>query len=63
MTEARRGEYAFNWDPIFVPDECEETYGEMGAVGKEETSPMLRAWEQFLASEFPAGATATWKRA
>jgi hypothetical protein len=39
------------------------TYGEMGAEGKQLTSPMLRAWESFLTTEFPTGATATWKRA
>lgn len=64
VAEAARGDYnRHNWDPIFVPEGSEQTYGEMGAAGKQDTSPMLRAWEQFIASEFPPGATATWKRA
>jgi len=53
VTEARRGEYAFNWDPIFVPDECEETYGEMGPEKKRATSPAVKAWDAFLSAQFP----------
>ncbi|MBK8060468.1 MAG: hypothetical protein IPK33_22035 [Gemmatimonadetes bacterium] len=59
-----RGDYnRHNWDPIFIPEGSTRTYGEMGSEAKQETSPMLRAWESFLSAEFPAGATATWKRA
>jgi XTP/dITP diphosphohydrolase len=44
-----RGDYnRHNWDPIFIPDGETDTYGEMGAERKSVSSPMLRAWEQFV---------------
>ena len=64
VARVARGDYnRHNWDPIFIPEGSNRTYGEMGAEGKQLTSPMLRAWESFLTTEFPTGATATWKRA
>jgi len=49
-----RGDYnRHNWDPIFIPAGESSTYGEMGALGKRATSPMLRAWEKFLDAEYP----------
>ncbi len=47
-----RGAYnRHNWDPIFIPEGTNETYGEMGADRKRDTSPMMRAWGEFLAAE------------
>jgi XTP/dITP diphosphohydrolase len=46
------GEYKFNWDPIFVPEGSEQTYGEMGPEKKRATSPSRKAWEAFLRAEF-----------
>jgi len=52
VTESARGEYKFNWDPIFVPEGSEQTYGEMGPGLKRATSPAVKAWEAFLTAEF-----------
>ena len=46
------GDYKFNWDPIFVPDGSDQTYGEMGPEKKRATSPTRKAWEAFLKAEF-----------
>lgn len=46
---AARGEYNRNsWDPIFIPDGCTSTYGEMGMQEKRSTSPLIKAWDLFL---------------
>lgn len=50
VAPASRGTYnRTSWDPIFIPDGCTETYGEMGGERKRETSPLLRAWDAFFA--------------
>lgn len=47
---AARGEYNRNsWDPIFIPQGSTATYGEMGMHEKRTTSPLLKAWDLFLA--------------
>jgi XTP/dITP diphosphohydrolase len=48
VAECARGDYAFNWDPIFIPDGSDRTYGEMGLQGKRETSPVHKAWTSFF---------------
>ena len=48
VAERARGDYAFNWDPIFIPDGSDRTYGEMGLQGKRETSPVHKAWTKFF---------------
>ena len=53
ITQQARGDYKFHWDPIFEPEGSELTYGEMGPVCKQETSPNIRAWDAFLKAEFP----------
>lgn len=47
-----RGNYKFLWDPIFIPEKCKQTYGEMGMVKKRGTSPSFKAWAKFLTTEF-----------
>lgn len=47
-----RGEYRYNWDPIFMPEGSAQTYGEMGPEKKRATSPSIKAWEAFLREEF-----------
>lgn len=47
-----RGNYKFHWDPIFIPEKCKKTYGEMGLVKKRATSPAFKAWVKFLQTEF-----------
>ena len=37
------GDYKFNWDPIFVPEGSEQTYGEIGLEKKRATSPSRKA--------------------
>ena len=50
ITESARGDYKFNWDPIFKPEGSELTYGEMGMEKKRETSQAKKAWKNFLSS-------------
>jgi XTP/dITP diphosphohydrolase len=54
VTERALGEYEFNWDPIFIPDGFEQTYGQMGLEMKRSTSPVAKAWDEFLTAEFGA---------
>lgn len=53
IAESARGDYKFNWDPIFIPDGSDKTYGEMGPEEKRLTSPSVKAWSSFLKKEFP----------
>ncbi len=57
VTEKADGEYKFNWDPIFMPEGSEQTYGQMGMELKRATSPSVKAWEAFLTAEFPGRGT------
>ena len=45
-----KGNYNFNWDPIFAPEGSEQTYGEMGPDLKRATSQAIKAWNSFLGS-------------
>lgn len=51
ISERSRGDYTFNWDPIFIPQGSTQTYGEMGPERKLETSPAVKAWKAFLEAE------------
>ena len=51
IADRARGAYSFAWDPIFIPDGSEKTYGEMGLEGKRTTSPVVKAWEAFVRTE------------
>jgi XTP/dITP diphosphohydrolase len=46
-----RGDYTYNWDPIFIPEGSDQTYGEMGQEKKRSTSPFIKAWDDFLKNE------------
>ncbi|HEV2915283.1 MAG TPA: non-canonical purine NTP pyrophosphatase [Pyrinomonadaceae bacterium] len=46
-----RGDYKYNWDPIFIPEGSKQTYGEMGPEKKRATSPSVKAWDAFLKTE------------
>jgi XTP/dITP diphosphohydrolase len=48
IADRARGEYQCNWDPIFIPDGSDRTYGEMGLALKSTTSPSGKAWTAFL---------------
>jgi XTP/dITP diphosphohydrolase len=52
VAESSRGDYLFHWDPIFMPEGSDQTYGEMGLEKKRATSPAVKAWEAFLKAEF-----------
>jgi hypothetical protein len=53
IADRARGAYSFAWDPIFIPEGSEKTYGEMGLEGKRTTSPVEKAWEAFMRAEVP----------
>jgi non-canonical purine NTP pyrophosphatase (RdgB/HAM1 family) len=44
-----RGEGGFGWDPVYVPDGSERTYGELPAEKKDQISHRGRAWRALLA--------------
>lgn len=48
ITKSSRGDYKFNWDPIFIPEHSTQTYGEMGPEIKRNTSQAIKAWNNFL---------------
>ncbi|HVG40036.1 MAG TPA: non-canonical purine NTP pyrophosphatase [Chitinophagaceae bacterium] len=48
ITKSSRGTYNFNWDPIFIPEGSDKTYGEMGREMKRVTSQAIKAWNNFL---------------
>jgi XTP/dITP diphosphohydrolase len=50
ITKESRGDYHFNWDPIFIPEGYTQTYGEMGPQMKLATSQAMKAWDNFLAA-------------
>ncbi|HEY7289748.1 MAG TPA: non-canonical purine NTP pyrophosphatase [Vicinamibacterales bacterium] len=54
IADKARGNYAFAWDPVFIPDGADETYGEMGPDRKRQTSPGAKAWTQFLQEQVQA---------
>lgn len=46
-----RGTVSFGWDPIFLPEGCNETFAEMGTTGKNEIShrrDAVRQLKEFL---------------
>lgn len=51
IAESARGAYAFAWDPVFIPEGADETYGEMGPERKRQTSPAAKAWDEFIRAE------------
>jgi len=38
ISDEPRGKKGFGWDPIFIPDGCTQTWGEMNATAQRETS-------------------------
>jgi len=48
-----RGSYKFAWDQIFIPEGCDQTYGEMGPEKKRATSPLFKAWDALVADALP----------
>jgi XTP/dITP diphosphohydrolase len=53
-----RGEQGFGYDPVFIPEGFEQTFGELSAEGKQKISHRARALEEtraFLLKLFGAG--------
>lgn len=48
ISECGRGDYKFQWDPIFIPDGATETYAEMGFPRKKGYSQAAKAWSDYL---------------
>ncbi len=48
-----RGERGFGYDPIFVPDGHDETFGEMAPEAKSQISHRARAFAELAAACFP----------
>ncbi|WP_158789127.1 non-canonical purine NTP pyrophosphatase [Granulicella sp. L46] len=49
ISECSRGDYAFQWDPIFIPNGDTRTYAEMGFPEKARYSQAAKAWGEFAA--------------
>jgi len=47
-----RGDYTYAWDPIFIPEGHNQTYGEMGPERKRATSQSIKAFDAFLQKTF-----------
>jgi XTP/dITP diphosphohydrolase len=47
ISECSRGDYTFQWDPIFIPDGDTRTYAEMGFPEKGKYSQAAKAWRDF----------------
>jgi XTP/dITP diphosphohydrolase len=54
LTWPRRGAKGFGYDPIFVPDGYNETFGEMARELKNRLSHRLRAFEHLMAETYVA---------
>ncbi|HYL05220.1 MAG TPA: non-canonical purine NTP pyrophosphatase [Thermoanaerobaculia bacterium] len=44
-----RGEHGFGWDPVFLPDGLDRTFGELTGPEKDALSHRGKAWRQLLA--------------
>ena len=49
VAEKARGAYEFQWDPIFIPNDASETFGEMGFPKKAKFSQSRKAWNALVA--------------
>ena len=47
-----RGTLGFGYDPIFLPEGCDQTFGEMAQATKEQMSHRARAFEKLRAALF-----------
>jgi XTP/dITP diphosphohydrolase len=53
IAEQARGTLGYNWDAIFIPEGGTQTYGEMEADVKRQTSPFFKAWSKLVATLVP----------
>jgi XTP/dITP diphosphohydrolase len=54
VTERPRGSHGFGYDPIFIPQGFERTFGELGPAQKNQLSHRARALEKLRAFLIPA---------
>ncbi len=52
LTWPPRGGRGFGYDPIFVPDGYDETFGEMEPALKNRLSHRMRAFEQLMSAVY-----------
>lgn len=50
-----RGSNGFGYDPMFVPDGCDMTFGEMDPIAKQAMSHRARAFALFATAKLPSG--------
>jgi XTP/dITP diphosphohydrolase len=48
VADKARGKYLFQWDPVFIPDGQNKTYGEMDIAEKANYSQAAKAWRAFV---------------
>lgn len=48
VAEEARGDYTFQWDPIFIPEGSDQTYAEMGFPAKKAYSQAFKAWAKLI---------------
>lgn len=48
ISENKRGEREFQWDPIFIPNGDNKTYGELGFPEKMKYSQAAKAWSKLV---------------
>lgn len=50
IADAARGSYAFQWDPVFIPDGETKTYAEFGFPDKAKYSQAAKAWKLLVSA-------------
>lgn len=53
LTWPPRGDKGFGYDPMFLPEDRDQTFGEMAAAVKHSLSHRARAFEKLVAAMFP----------
>jgi len=53
IADCGKGSYAFQWDPIFIPNGTTKTYAELGFPEKAKYSQAAKAWNEFVADVGP----------
>lgn len=48
IAECARGDYNFQWDPVFIPEGATQTYAELGFPNKGKYSQAAKAWSDFV---------------
>lgn len=54
IADCQKGAYAFQWDPVFIPDGQSKTYAELGFPEKGRYSQAAKAWAKLVNHLKPA---------